>query len=105
MYVSRQEVHVLVRERAAALLDRDGHDQGVPLVEVRSRLRQVVAAAARDEELHRAGGADGQWREMAPPASRRGPGIHGGQAQGIGYSTKSFSIIIIIPFNGKKERK
>ena len=76
----REAVRVLVRERAPGVRDGRGHGAGAAVVEARARHRQVVAAAAGRQALHRPRPDHGQRRDVVAPAPRGGAGVHGRQA-------------------------
>ncbi|BAT05536.1 Os08g0429800 [Oryza sativa Japonica Group] len=80
----REAVRVLVRERAAGVRDGGRHGAGAPVVAARARHRQVVAAAAGRQALHRPWPPHGQRRHLVAPAPRRRAGVHGRPAQGEG---------------------
>jgi hypothetical protein len=62
--------------------DGRGDGAGAAVVAARARDRQVVAAAAGREALHRAGLADGERRDVGAPKARRRAGVHGRPAEG-----------------------
>lgn len=81
MNCNRKKVHILERYRAEDVPDGNRADQRAP-VQVQHHFWEIVAAAAGLQAFHRPRPFDGERGGVAPPEAYRGPGIHGGQAQG-----------------------